>query len=528
MIKELSEVGGGKYALGIGVRFLKTVESRHAELRDAFALLEGHVEAAGYERGEVEMRHFVEQLVVVYRVAGVSEHKEERSLAFCGELPLLGGIGLRGVGNSGASAPKRTNVERTRTHFAATLKALEYHAGHGGDIGFGIVFHQTAQFVGKFFGRGRVETAEHVDEDKLRTVDAFGELIGRLIEIRFHHVHLSLAISVVGGRVERVLNLFSVAGKQFVVGSRNGFGMFVIGPGGHHVALHFGGHVGTSPSGVEQEELVVGFGEFLVACVVLGQARKRFLCQGEVFEVVLFDDAGIVESVHNDVVRGGARFVGEGYLLHVVGAFVGIFRGVDLLVVFPVLLFGCGYAVVGSLDGIFRLVVVTLAASICQHGTVGAAPIVFVLAFAPLLGKVLLALHHLHGVVEVPGLLLVALRGGVLIGCLVPVACVGTVGLCACIGCRVGFGAALFGLFFLQCINDAVNGGIAVGFAHSREFLQTVLQGYGGGEGHEFVEHGGATLYFFVVFVVLSDESECFGVALLGFVELALCPVDFA
>ena len=58
--------------------------------------------------------------------------------------------------------------------------------------------------------------------------------------------------------------------------------------------------------------------------------------------------------------------------------------------------------------------------------------------------------------------------------------------------------------------------------------MQAVLQGHGLGEGHQLVEHGGASGQFFVALAFLVEQSDGFGVAALRVGKFASVPVDAA
>ena len=87
---------------------------------------------------------------------------------------------------------------------------------------------------------------------------------------------------------------------------------------------------------------------------------------------------------------------------------------------------------------------------------------------------------------------------------------------------------AFFLFFLLQGGNHAVDGSIAVFLIHLCQCLEGVLQGYGIGEGYQFVEHLGAVGELLVVLALLVEQADGFAVAALGIGEFLSNPVDVA
>ena len=247
----------------------------------------------------------------------------------------------------------------------------------------------------------------------------------------------------------------------------------------------FLGPLGVALSRVEQEQVVVHIGHTLIIGIFRGEPVELFLTEPQVVELVLEDDARVVESFLDHIVAGGFLFFGEGYLRQVVFAVMRVVLQTVLLASHRV---GRFLFVRGGVVG--QLVFTAVFADASHHRLVHALPVVGVLALAPLFLEGLLALVHSHLVVEVPqSVLLVGhLRGvrplrGVVAAAHGAVLCHHLFGL--------GFLLRLFLLFLLllQRLYHPVYGCVAVGLAHGGEGQQRVLQVDGVGIGHQTVEN---------------------------------------
>ena len=246
--------------------------------------------------------------------------------------------------------------------------------------------------------------------------------------------------------------------------------------------------------------MVVGIVHLFVRRILIGQSVELLLAEDEVVELVFEDDAAVVQSVHNDEVAGLHLFFGERNLCQVVFAFVRI-----VLCAVGDILQRVGQRL-GLHDGVALLVGKVLqivhALSRSHHRLVDALPVVDVLALTPLFLEGLLTLIDGQCVIEIPlpvFLLVLLLHGLVLLR---PVA------LCPVFLhhlFRFGFLllALLFLLFLDECLDDAVDGSIAVFLVHLRQLLQRVLQMDGIGKGHQVVEHLRAIRQLFVVVALL-------------------------
>ena len=139
---------------------------------------------------------------------------------------------------------------------------------------------------------------------------------------------------------------------------------------------------------------------------------------------------------------------------------------------------------------------------------VDALPVVYVLTLAPLALELRLALAHGQRRIEVP---LSVIAIGIAVACVVLpfviVIVAETIGVTAilslvCLLFRLF--VFLFLFFLLQGGNHTVDGSVAVFLAHACQLLQRVLQGYGIGVRHQFVEYlrtVGQLLVVFALFV---------------------------
>ena len=262
----------------------------------------------------------------------------------------------------------------------------------------------------------------------------------------------------------------------------------------------------------------------LVGGVLVGKSSQLPFSETEVVELVLEDDAAVVESVHDDQVGGFHLFLGEGDVLQVVFAFMRIVLGAvgDLL---QRILHGCRLCQrVALLVGpLFRL------CGIGHDGLIDTLPVVHVLTLSPLPLEGLLSLINGHGVVEVPGVIPSGIhrRKGRGIGLVVTV----SDGVLLCqlrlsVGLRLT--VAFFFFLFLQSLYHAVDGFVALFLREFCQHLQRVLQMDGLGEGHQLVEYLGAFVELFVVLAVLVEQSDGFAVTALGIAELLLGPIEVA
>ena len=214
------------------------------------------------------------------------------------------------------------------------------------------------------------------------------------------------------------------------------------------------------------------------------------------------------QTILDNVVRGGHLVFSEGYLCQIIFTLMRVVRGaVGLggLLSANAVCYGGSFQVCQTVRTFRRFLIVH---GQVHHRPVDAAPVVGVLAFAPLLLEVLLTLIYGHGIVEVP--LAVALCGSSWCGA---VGCVGTVALGTAL-CQLLFHLSLlcllplFLLFLFQGFNHAVDSLQTLFFRHLGQFLQRVLQMDGLRERHQLVKHFRAVREFFVVGTLLVQHTD--------------------
>ena len=141
-----------------------------------------------------------------------------------------------------------------------------------------------------------------MNEDEFRAVDTIAELFGGQCEVALHFCRAVIAISSVSGRVERVFDGFPVTSQPEIVRIEDAARGGAVGVFCSQVVAIGAGFCWPLPSRVEQEELIVDILDMLKGGVLLDDACECAGSQGEVLEVVLFDESRVVKSIHDDEV----------------------------------------------------------------------------------------------------------------------------------------------------------------------------------------------------------------------------------
>ena len=201
---------------------------------------------------------------------------------------------------------------------------------------------------------------------------------------------------------------------------------------------------------------------------MVGKSSQLPFSETEVVELVLEDDAAVVESVHDNQVGGFHLFLGEGDVLQVVFAFMRIVLGAVGNLLQRILHGCCLCQRVALLVGpLFHL------CGIGHDGLIDTLPVVHVLTLSPLSLEGLLSLINGHGVVEVPGVIPSGIhrRKGRGVGLVVTVA--DGVLLCKLrlsVGLRLT--VAFFFFLLLQGLYHAVDGFVALFLGEFCQHLQ--------------------------------------------------------
>ena len=346
---------------------------------------------------------------------------------------------------------------------SAFFHTVDDHTCHGADIALGIVLHHFVHVLKTALAVAIVEHAQPADEDELVAVGSEWEpCLGNLgVGLCFRK---SIAFeSIVGGCIERVFEMFAVAGVILEIGIAQ-----YLRPLAFRIAVFqtveiISGLPMHPLSRIEEEHVVVGIVHLLVGGILLGESQELLFRESQMVEFVLEDDAAVVQPVHDDQVAGlhlffGKRYLGQvvfalvrvvlgavGHLFQRVGQRFGLHDGVALLV-------GEVGQFVGTRFGSYNRFVDTL-------------PVVHVLALSPELLESLLTLVHGHLVVEVPQSVLQVVRRLQRL-CLLGAVAHGSVLL----QCFLSFGLLLLAfllLFFLdERLDDTVDSGITVLLIH--------------------------------------------------------------
>ena len=524
---------GGEFEIGrlghdaaVVVEFFEISEvfdGYHAEAAVVHGL---EVEVFDDEGAEVVAGDVVEELIGADAVGGEDEDEELSVLGVEGEGDGVGG-GVGGVAaerhvpNHGA----HVGVGGGALELAAVVEAFE-PGGYGWcEVGVGVAFEQGFEGLLELVGLAVGDVGEGLEEHELGHEAAHGEAVGDVVVDGVHLGVVVVHVGLVGAVVEGLLLGLHVAQALYVVGVLEGEGILGVGEVGEDELAVVLGARGVVAAHVHEVEVVVGVEAVDVVGELGEEAVEGGLGGGKVFHLVLEDDAHVVEAFLDDVAGVLLLVVGEGYLGHVILGVVGVFGTL-----------GGGHFVGGLFAGFFGgggvgggLVGVGVGGGADvgegEGGFVAAAPVVFLLAVAPLALELLLAGGAGGGVVEVPGVVVVdgELLGGLVVG----------VHLCL-VGRFVGFvllaARFFFGFFLLadELADDAVDDFGTAQRVHVGEAEERVLEVDVLGVDGEFVEDVGAAFEDVDVGVVLGKCGDALRVARLGELVLAAVVVEAA
>ena len=153
---------------GILQHFVVVAESFQAHTAEAVNVFKVEVEVANEIVGEVEAGHLKEQLVLLYGVGLIGNEQDEVGIAL--GLKDAGGNGVAVGEHVTAALPDIAHVELSTMETAASLHAVDDHAGHGADPTFGIFLHDGLHIAETALGITLIEFAQSADEDKLVAV----------------------------------------------------------------------------------------------------------------------------------------------------------------------------------------------------------------------------------------------------------------------------------------------------------------------------------------------------------------------
>ena len=155
------------------------------------------------------------------------------------------------------------------------------------------------------------------------------------------------------------------------------------------------------PDVVEQVEVIVGIIEMFVCNVLLHQSLQHAFAFVQIIEFIFQDDAGMQQSVVQNLIAFCHFLFGERNLSEIVGTLMRIFfcTQVLLLFLFKVFLLCLVEERIALLVGHFFYTF-----GIGNYGLVAPSPVVDVLSLAPEAFKLLLALDYGRLGVEIPGI----------------------------------------------------------------------------------------------------------------------------
>ena len=210
---------------GILHRLVVAQESADVHTVHPLILVDGDVEAAHEEVGEVIACHLKQQLVLVHGVGLVGED-EHKPLVACGTQR----VGLRGVcqHRDVSSRPNLTDIKLSAIESAPLLHALDDHTCQFAHLALRIFLHHLLHTFQATVAVAFVQVHHTVDEDELRTVGTQWEPLFREFRVMLHDLCLVGSESLIGGGIERVLDMFAEAGILLEVGVREQDGPFAV------------------------------------------------------------------------------------------------------------------------------------------------------------------------------------------------------------------------------------------------------------------------------------------------------------
>ena len=155
------------------------------------------------------------------------------------------------------------------------------------------------------------------------------------------------------------------------------------------------------PDVVEQVEVIVGIIEMFVCCVLLHQSLQHTFAFVQIIEFVFQNDAGMQQSVVQNLIAFCHLLFGERNLSEIVGALMRIFfcTQVLLFLLLKVFLLCLVEERIALLVSHFFYTF-----GIGYYGLVAPLPVVYVLSFAPEALKLLFALGYGRLGIEIPGI----------------------------------------------------------------------------------------------------------------------------
>ena len=110
------------------------------------------------------------------------------------------------------------------------------------------------------------------------------------------------SIGRVGRSIDRIFHLCALACQHFIVGIAHRYGILAFGERiQQHLPVIIGG-IRLVHSSAKQEQMVIHIIHILVSGEIVHQTFQRALCQREVLQAFLFQNAGLIQSLGQGIV----------------------------------------------------------------------------------------------------------------------------------------------------------------------------------------------------------------------------------
>ena len=112
---------------------------------------------------------------------------------------------------------------------SAALHPIDDHTRQFTDTALRIVFHDGLHMIQTFLAITLVQVGHTLNKDELITVLTMWETTGRDRRITMHRHEITLLESLIGGGVQRVFQVFTIAGILHVIGIAEQYGPLTLG-----------------------------------------------------------------------------------------------------------------------------------------------------------------------------------------------------------------------------------------------------------------------------------------------------------
>ena len=466
-------------------RLVVVAESLHNHAVDAGGILYLYVEIAHHVAGEVVSCQLEQHLVFIHGIGFVGYHEHEVGIAFGRELASIDAVAV--VEHRRTAFPDVAQIEVTTAQTPARLHSLHYHSRHFADFTLRIFLHDGLHIGKASVGVAFIKLAQSAHKDEPVAV-------GSQRETGLGNVYIALHLAVsrrlegfVSAGIERVFNMNTKLCVLLEVGVGEQYGPRIVGIITFQFAHISVGDIKLALARIEKEEVIEHIGHLFEVGITVGESAEMLLAERKIIEFIFEYHSRIEESILYYLVTCLHLVLGERYLRHVIlTAMRIVLRTIGELFERVSLGFNLRYGVELG----FREF---LCIGKCHHSLVHTLPVVNVFALSPLFLERSFTLAYGDGIIEIP------CGVAFIVSVLIQSQTVTSIGIHRQLASvlrhcllRVEFGLLLLLFFFLlfQCFYHTVDGGITVLFIHFGKCLQRVLQVYGIGVRHQFVEDG--------------------------------------